>query len=69
MSAVAGKSVCVRVAAVSTRTFACQAPKAAGGMLAQEDHDPWRPFWLPDAELTARGAVMDIVTVLLFARF
>ena len=30
---------------------------------AADDTDPWRPFRLPDAELHARGAIMDIVTV------
>ena len=35
---------------------------AACGRSAESDN-PWRPFWLPDAEISARGAVMDIVTV------
>lgn len=33
------------------------------GTSADSDGDPWQPFWLPDAEVSARGAVMDIVTV------
>ena len=28
-----------------------------------QSDDPWLPFWLPDGEISARGAVMDIVTV------
>ena len=33
------------------------------GRSADSDADPWQPFRLPDAEVSARGAVMDIVTV------
>ena len=65
-SAVAAASVCVNAAAGATRMSPCQHADEARDSPAQGNHDPWRPFWLPDAELGARGAVMDIVTVLPF---
>ena len=47
----------------SDQDAACRSGQHTGPVCWCSDIDTWQPFWLPDAELTARGAVMDIVTV------
>lgn len=59
-------AACHASEAVST-TENGQAPGATGQPASpaalNTAADPWTPYWLPESELAARGAVMDIVTV------